>query len=243
MRKVNAELVAKDAIRGGARGDIVIVIDVLRCTSTIVTALANGATDVIAVKSVSRACSLKSRNPDSILAGERGGLPPKGFDLGNSPFGFSANKVKGKRIFITTSSGTQTIHNVSDARFVLLGSFLNLTAVAKKAWELAEEKNCGLTIAMSGKRGSFSLEDFFCSGAIANLWENKSAVFSDSAYASLLAYRSACSDLFESVLKGKHAQELVKIGLNKDVAFCCELDRYDIIPILKKGKIIRLEKN
>ncbi|MCJ7631823.1 2-phosphosulfolactate phosphatase, partial [Candidatus Bathyarchaeota archaeon] len=237
MRKVNAELMAKDAIRGGRRGDVVVLIDVLRCTSAIVTALANGATDVIAVKSVSRARSLKSRNPDSILAGERGGLPPRGFELGNSPLDFSAKKVRGKGIIITTSSGTQAIQNASEARVVLLGSFLNLTAVAKKAWEVADEKSCGLTVAMSGKLGSFSLEDFLCSGAIANLWENESAVFSDSAYASLLAYRSACSNLFESVLKGNHAQELVKIGLNKDVAFCCELDRYDTIPILKEGRI------
>ena len=232
---------AKDAVRGGSRGDVVVVIDVLRCTSAIVTALANDATNVTAVESVSRARSLKSRNPDSILAGERGGLPPRGFELGNSPLDFSAKKVSGKGIIITTSSGTQAIQNASEARVVLLGSFLNLTAVAKKAWEAADEKSCGLTVAMSGKLGSFSLEDFLCSGAIANLWENESAAFSDSAYASLLAYRSARSDLFENVLKGNHAQELVRIGFNRDVAFCCERDRYDTVPILKEGKIVRLE--
>lgn len=240
MRKVDAELIAKDAVRGALRGDVVVVIDVLRCTSAIVTALANGANNVTAVKSVSSARSLKSRNPDSVLAGERRGLPPRGFELGNSPLGFSAEKVGGKEIIMTTSSGTQAIQNASKARFVLLGSFLNLTAVAEKAWEVADENSCGLTIAMSGKLGSFSLEDFLCSGAIANLWEKELVVFSDSVCASLLAYRSAHSNLFGSVLKGNHAQELVKIGLNKDVAFCCELDSYDVVPILKEGKIIRL---
>jgi len=241
MRTVNVEFTAKDARRGVERGDVIIVVDVLRCTSSIVTALANGATDVTAVRSISEARALKAKNPSFILAGERGGLPPNGFELGNSPREFSARNVKDRSVIITTTSGTQAISNASKAKVVLMGSFLNLTAVAEKAFQIATEKNYGLTVAMSGKLGSFSLEDFLCAGGIVSLWEGEELEFSDSAHASLLAYNTASDDLLKNVLRGNHARELVNLGLEQDVAFCCERDRYDIVPNLKDGRIVRLE--
>lgn len=240
---INAELIAMDAGKGADRGDVVIVVDVLRCTSTIVTALANGASDVIAVKSVSEALSLKSKKTESILAGERGGLPPKGFEFGNSPRDFLAKNINGRSIIITTSSGTQTINNVLKAKAVLLGSFLNLTAVANEGLDIANEESCGLTVAMSGKLGSFSLEDFLCSGAIMELWEKKSSEFSDSAYSSLLAYKSAKGNLLQHILKGNHAKELIDIGFLDDLIFCCEQDKYDTVPILKEKRIICLKRD
>jgi 2-phosphosulfolactate phosphatase len=241
MRVVNVEFTAKDAHRGVERGDVMIVVDVLRCTSSIVTALANGASEVTAVRSVSEARALKSKNPSFVLAGERGGLPPKGFELGNSPIDFSARNVKGRSVIITTTSGTQAINNASKASVVLMGSFLNLTVVARKALQIAVEKGCGLTVAMSGRLGSFSLEDFLCAGGIMSLWEEKELEFSDSAYASLLGYRAASDNLLEQILKGSHARELVNLGLGEDVAFCCERDKYDVVPTLKHGRIVRLE--
>ena len=238
MRTVNVEFTAKDAVRGVERGDLIIVVDVLRCTSTIVTALANGATDVTAVKSVSEARALKSKNPTSILAGERGGLPPKGFELGNSPRDFTAKKVKGRSIIITTSSGTQAINNASKAETVLMGSFLNLTAVAEKALQTAAAKDVGLTVVMSGRIGSFSLEDYLCAGGIVTKWEDEELEFSDAAYASLLGYKAASRDLLDHILRGTHAQGLVNLGLGEDVSFCCERDRYAVVLILKDGRII-----
>jgi len=241
MRTVNVELIARDARRGVERGDVIIVVDVLRCTSSIVTALANGATDVTAVRSVTEARALKSKNPRFVLAGERGGLPPRGFELGNSPRDFSARNVKGRGVIITTTSGTQAINNASGAKVVLIGSFLNLTAVTKTALRTAVEKNSGLTVAMSGKRGSFSLEDFLCAGGIVSTWRDEELEFSDSADASLLAHRAASDNILENVLKGSHARELVDLRLKEDVVFCCERDRYDVVPILKNGRIVRLE--
>lgn len=241
MKTVNVEISAKDAGRGAERGDVVVVVDVLRCTSSIITALANGATDITAVRSVSGARKLKLRNPESVLAGERGGVPPEGFELGNSPLDFSVKNVKGKSVIITTSSGTLAINNASKAKFVFLGAFLNVTSVAKKAWRIADEKNCGITVALSGKLGSFSLEDFLCAGAIMNVCGDNLPKFSDSAYASLLAYKIAKDSLLQYVLEGSHAQELVELGLKEDVVLCCDRDRYDLVPILKKGKIVRLE--
>jgi len=241
MRIVNVEFIAKDAIRGVERGDVIVVVDVLRCTSSIVTVLANGANEVTAMRSVSEARALKSTNPFLILAGERGGLPPKGFELGNSPRDFSTKNVKGRSVIITTTSGTQAINNASKAKVVLIGSFLNLTAVAKTAMNMAHETDIGLTIAMSGKLGSFSLEDFLCAGGIVDLWEGEELEFSDSAYASLLGYRAAGDNLLKHVLNGNHARELVNLGLREDVSFCCERDKFDVVPVLRGGRIVRLE--
>jgi 2-phosphosulfolactate phosphatase len=243
VRKISAELVAKDARRGSARGDVVIVVDVLRCTSAIVTALANGAIDVRAVKTLSEARSLKSRNPTSILAGERHGFPPKGFDIGNSPREFTPDRVRDRRIIITTTSGTQAINNASRARIVLMGSFLNVTAAAEAAWKISEDENSNLTIAMSGKQGSFSLEDMLCAGAIINHWDSSIVEYSDVARAALLAYRNASTDLLRHVLVGNHAQELVNAGFKDDVLFCTELDKWSIVPVLKEGSIRILEEN
>ena len=241
MRTVNVEFTAKDAVRGVERGDVIVVVDVLRCTSSIVTALANGATDVTAVRSVSEARALKSKNPSFILAGERGGLPPKGFELGNSPRDFLATNIKGRSVIITTTSGTQAINNASRAKMVLIGSFLNLTAVAKRAMKVAVEEGSGLTVAMSGKLGSFSLEDFLCAGGIVSLWEGEGLEFSDSAFAALLGYRAASDNLLKHVLEGSHARGLVDLGLGEDVSFCCERDKFDVFPVLRGGRIVRLE--
>jgi 2-phosphosulfolactate phosphatase len=243
VRKISAEFVAKDASRGSARGDVVIVVDVLRCTSAIVTALANGALDVKAVKTVREARLLKSRNPNSILAGERDGFPPEGFDIGNSPREFTQDRVKDSRIIVTTTSGTQAINNASKARIVLLGSFLNVTATANSAWEIADKENLNLTIAMSGKQGSFSLEDMLCTGAIINRWDSNMVAYSDAAYAALLAYGNASSDLLRHILMGNHAQELVEAGFRDDVSFCVELDKWSIVPILREGSIRILERS
>lgn len=243
MRKISAELTAKDAHRGSARGDVVIVVDVLRCTSAIVTALANGALDVKAVKTLSEARLLKSRNPTSILAGERHGFPPKGFDIGNSPREFSADRVRGRRIIITTTSGTQAINNASGARIVLIGSFLNVTAAAETAWKISEDENSNLTIVMSGKQGRFSLEDMICAGAIINHWDSSMVEYSDATCAALLAYRNASADLLHHILMGNHAQELVKAGFKDDVLFCTELDKWSIVPVLREGSITILEES
>ena len=241
MTTVSVEFIAKDAVRGAERGDLVVVVDVLRCSSSIVTALANGATDVTAVKSVSEARALKRKNPSHVLAGERGGLPPNGFELGNSPRDFSAKNVQVRSVVITTSSGTQAINNASGARVVLIGSFLNMSAVAEKALRMAAERGIGLTVAMSGKLGAFSLEDFLCAGGIVSRWDGEGLEFSDSAYASLLGYRATSDNILSHVLRGTHAQELVELGLGEDVSLCCEVDRYAVVPVLRDGKIVLSE--
>jgi len=240
MKLVSVELTAKDAHRGVERGDVIIVIDVLRCTSSIVTALVNGAASIIPVESVGQARAMKAKQSNYVLAGERGGLPPRGFNLGNSPRDFSTERIRGKDIIITTTSGTQAIKNVSWAKTVLIGSFLNLASVAAQASKIASGDGKSLTIALSGKKGTFSLEDFLCAGAIISRIQS-SPRLSDAASASLLAFKAADENLEEAVLMGNHARELVDLGLEEDVIICSQKDKYDVVPILSHGRIVRLE--
>jgi 2-phosphosulfolactate phosphatase len=237
------ELRAADAVNGVNRGDVIVVIDVLRASSTIVTALTAGAAAVIPVKTIEEAHMLKEKHPEYILGGERGGLKPIGFDLGNSPREYVAERVNEREIVLSTSSGTQALSAVLDAPIALVGSFLNATAAADASWRLARGLERDLTIVLSGRMGEFSLEDFLCGGAILDRLDDRGLEYTDTAYAALLAYRTASGRLLESVLRSKHGRELVKLGLLEDVVFCCCIDKYSIVPALRKGRIVRLDSS
>jgi len=238
MTYVSLELVAADVAKAVQRRDIVIVVDVLRASSTIVTALACGAQAVMPLRRVEEARRMKRTNPEYLLAGERRGLRPRGFDLGNSPLEYTSSRVGNKRILLTTSSGTQTLAVAREAPTTLVGSFLNITAIANRARELSREMACGITVALSGKLGEFSLEDFLCGGALVSKLRKEKDGCSDAAYAAYLSYRSIERRLLETILMGNHAKELVDLGLSEDVRFCCVLDKYDLVPVLELGWIV-----
>lgn len=237
---MNLELLARDAVKGVERGDVLIVVDVLRCSSTIVTALANGALGLIPVATLKEALKHREKHPEYVLAGERNGLKPEGFDLGNSPLEFVPEKVAGKRVVVTTTSGTMALTRSKKAEHVLIGAFLNAQAVAEKSLEIAKKESIGISLILSGRKGNFSLEDFLCAGAIISNLGNK-VELSDAAVASLLSFEKACDHLYENVLKGEHARYLVSIGFEGDVEFCCRINHNpSIIPIYKNEVVTLL---
>lgn len=238
---VSLEFTAKDAVKAVQRRNVVIVIDVLRCCSTIVTALANGAKGVIPTKTVMEARTLHKKNPEFTLAGERKGLKPRGFDLGNSPLEFSADAVKEKHIILTTTSGTRAIALSKNARWVLIGALLNAEAVAKAALKIAEKENSGISLVLSGKEKHFSLEDFICAGLIVESLPINKVECSDAALASLLAFQESRRSLYTIIQKGRHAQYLKNIGLEEDVRFCSQTNMFKIVPFLRKEMIIPLK--
>jgi len=239
--KVNLELSAKDAFRGVERGDILIAIDVLRCTSTIIAALANGAREVIPIGTLKEALEFRRRHPAHILAGERGGVKPKGFDLGNSPLGFSSDKVAGKHIIITTTSGTKALTRMKGARWVLIGTLLNAKVVAQESLKIARVEGVGISLILAGRKGRFSLEDFICSGAIATNLRSETISFSDAVHAASLSFEMVNDHLYQTISKGEHAQNLIRLGFDEDVKFCCQIDKYSsVIPILRNGTITLL---
>lgn len=241
---VSLEFSAKDTLKAVQRGDAVIVIDVLRCCSTIVTALANGAEGVIPTKTVNKVRRLHKKHPELILAGERGGIKPRGFDLGNSPLEFSPQAIGGKRIIFTTTSGTKAIVLSQKTRWVLIGALLNTEAVAKAALKIAEKEKVGISLVLSGREGkNFSLEDFLCAGLIVENLPAERVELSDAASGSWLAFQQSRRSLYETIQDGYHARYLKSIGFEGDIHFCSQVNVFDIVPIYRNGIIVPLDLN
>lgn len=228
---ITTEFLAKDAIRAVRRGDLIIIVDVLRCTSTIVTALANGAKGIIPVKSLREARRIHSENPGYLLAGERGGLKPPGFDLGNSPLEYTREKVSGKTIILTTTSGTKALENSKGARHVLVGSFLNASAVAREALSIALGEGIDICVVQSGTNGRFSLEDFICAGAIISNLIGAHVRLSDSARAAYLGYKRVENNLYAGIMESEHSRRLVELGFVGDIKFSCQMNLFPLAPL------------
>ncbi|MEM1507407.1 MAG: 2-phosphosulfolactate phosphatase [Candidatus Bathyarchaeia archaeon] len=234
---VTTEFLAKDASKAVKRGDLIIVVDVLRCTSTIVTALANGAKEIIPVKSLKEARRKHAENPSYLLAGERGGLKPSGFDLGNSPLEYTHEKILGRTIVLTTTSGTKALENSRGAKWVLVGSFLNLNAVAEKALSIAMNRGVDICVVQSGTDGRFSLEDFICAGAIINSLTRGNVNLSDSAKAAQLGFKHVENNLCANIMRSEHSRRLIKLGFIEDIKFSCQMNLFPIAPFYERESI------
>lgn len=149
MTPINLEFSASNTMKATSRGDVIVVIDVLRCSSTIITALAVGATEIIPVKTVKEAQEIRKTNPSFILAGEREGVPLRGFRYGNSPSSLAYASLKGTHIILTTTNGTAAISRVIHSKHVLIGALLNARDVAESAYNLAVEEGNGITLTLS----------------------------------------------------------------------------------------------
>ena len=236
----NLGFTAKDIAKVVQRRDVIIVIDVLRCCSTMVTALTNAAEGVIPTKTVKEARVLHKRHPEFILAGERRGIKLKGFDLGNSPLEFSSQKVKGRHIILTTTSGTKAMISSKNAKYVFAGAFLNAEATAKAALKIAEPEETGISLISAGTDGRFSLEDFLCAGAIAEGLSADNIEHSDAVLAALLAFQQARKSLDRVIQSGYHARYLISQGFEEDVKFCSQLNVFKIVPFLKGKTVVPL---
>jgi len=209
------------------RASACVVIDVIRATSTIVTAVAHGAEGVQPIGSVGDAFVLKARNPEALLAGERGGQAVAGFDLGNSPEDFTPARVRGKRIILTTTNGTQALTACRGARAVMAACFLNLAAVAEHLRKIGPP----WIVVCAGCNGDFGVDDAAVAGALAE------ALGQDHAFVPL--YRSVRDELAEMLLGSAAGRELRRVGLEKDIAFCARLDQFAIVPQLGADGVLR----
>jgi 2-phosphosulfolactate phosphatase len=209
------------------RESVCVVIDVIRATSTIVAALAHGATGIRPVAGVTEAEQLKAQRPELILAGERHGRALPGFDLGNSPRAVNAETVSGREIILTTTNGTQALTACRGARAVVTSSLLNLTATAEKLRALGPP----WIVLCAGFEGDFGLDDAIVAGALAE------ALDEPSPFTAL--YRSVRGDLAATLLGSNAGRELVKIGLQDDVPFCAERDRFMLVPLLDANGVLR----
>ena len=223
------ELPARPRPEGAA-----VVIDVIRATTTIVTAFQHGIRSVLPVESVEVARSLRATTPGALLAGERGGRRIAGFDLGNSPREFTREAVAGRDVILSTSNGTKTLRAVGDGRRVAIAAFLNRAAVGD--W-LAARQEDGL-IVCSGYEGIFSLEDAVCAGSVVERALARSAppTPGDGARACLALWQRFGADLPGLLRESGWGRHIVAIGLGADLDLCAQLDASGVVPVMVGGR-------
>jgi 2-phosphosulfolactate phosphatase len=216
---------------------IVVIIDVLRATSTIATALYNGAKCVIPVDSVTRCIEL-GRQIDGITAGERDGKVAEGLEYGNSPFEYPRNFVAGKTLVLTTTNGTKLLHMALDkgAGHIVTGSFPNLSAVC----DYLSEQNQPVILGCAAWKDRINIEDMLFAGAVINRVGEQFSINCDSSQVAATMYENAKADLYE-FMKAKnasHYHRLSNYGLEKDIRYCLTADLANVLPFYEDGKLV-----
>ncbi|MDP4096753.1 2-phosphosulfolactate phosphatase [Paenibacillus sp. P96] len=225
------EIIAEEAAN-----KCVVVIDVLRATSTIVTALANGADGVVPVETVPQAKQWKQ--PGIWLGGERYGKKIAGFDAGNSPEEYTGPAVRGKKVVLTTSNGTRAFFKAHRASCILAGSFLNLSACAEAVKSIGRDT----MIICAGGQDRFALEDGLCAGCLIERLHNMHGTHLQlNDFGKMLHYaaRHTTTDLVKLIRECTGGQRLRQLGFDKDIACCARVDLYSVVPVLDHDHIIR----
>jgi 2-phosphosulfolactate phosphatase len=222
-------------------GRTVVVLDILRASTTIVHALSAGAKSVFPVASIEEALRLANTfgRDEVLLAGERRCLPIEGFDLGNSPLEFTRDRIGGKILVMTTTNGTAAMALTGNAERVYIGSLLNIAAVVDELVRNEAEP----VILCSGRERQFALEDATCAGEFASRlmatrpgeWE-----LNDGARAaiSLSGEFGIGVPMFEIAAGGRG---ILEAGLRGDLPFCAQVDTHDVVPVLQERSITLLQ--
>ena len=216
---------------------VVVIIDVFRATSTIASALYNGAKEIIPVAEVAEAIRL-SKQMDAIAAGERDGKIAEGLQHGNSPLEYHRDFIENKTLVLTTTNGTRLLHmalyNHSDT--IITGSFPNLSAVCD--FIIKENKN--VVLGCAGWKDRYNLEDTLFAGAVINKVKEHFTIHCDSSLTAVSMYKQHMHDLHAFAPNLTHYHRLVdRFGLIEDIRFCFTPDVADVLPLYKEGKLIK----
>lgn len=218
-------------------GKNVIVIDVLRATSTIVTALANKAHCVIPVEHVEEALDFYNIDSENIivLGGEREAKIIKGFHFGNSPLAYTKEKIKDKKVVLTTTNGTRTIKACEAGENMYIASFLNAAAVVQM---LIKDKK-DTAVVCSGTNGEYSMDDALCAGMIISMLnKEEDIIITDLGWTVKELYEVYMHDIHGLLKNCSHYKRLEENGFEEDLKYCLQTNIYDIVPTYKDGYII-----
>jgi 2-phosphosulfolactate phosphatase len=237
-RDIEVFLTASSLTAEDIKGRTVVAIDVLRASTTISTALANGAREVIPVPDLGEAGRIASALDSDryLLCGERGGQKIEGYALGNSPTEFTREVVDGKTLILSTTNGTPAILAAMAAEEVLIGGFVNVRAVT----EAVRQADRDVTIVCAGWHHRVSLEDTLCAGMIVSLLlrGESPADLSDTVYMALWQYKHDEDDLSLPIGRCNHARRLVKLGHGDDIAICIGVDTIGAVPRLREQRLV-----
>jgi len=220
-----------------ANNTVVVIIDVLRATSTIATALYNGSKYVIPVDSVAKCIEL-GKQIDCITAGERDGRIAEGLKFGNSPFEYPRSFIEGKILVLTTTNGTRLLHMALDkgAHDIVTGSFPNFSAVCDYLGTQTKD----VILACAGWKDLVNLEDLLFAGAVISRVKDHFSINCDSSRIAEVIYNQGKSDLYNFIREkeASHFLRLFNYGLDKDIRYCLEEDVANVLPVYESGKLI-----
>ena len=215
---------------------IVVVIDVLRATSSICIAFHNGVRSIVPVSTPEESKSYREKG--YLVGAERKGEMVAGFDLGNSPFGYMDPIVRDRDIALTTTNGTQAIQAAKNSYQIAIGSFLNLDALCN--WLQTQNRN--VILLCSGWKNAFNFEDTLFAGAVVNkLLPNYNLTdHRDSALAAMHLYELANGDLYGFLERSSHRKRLERLQIEEDIVFCLTPNQTDVIPVMVGDAIYNL---
>lgn len=214
---------------------VVVVVDILRATSCMTTALAHGVERIIPVATLEECKSYQ--NQGLLAAAERDAKKAEGFDLDNSPFSYMQDHLKGKTIAMTTTNGTLAITKSKEAVEIIVGSFLNKTAVINY---LRSQPNHVLVLC-AGWKGKVNLEDTLFAGALVDELKDEFKVEDDATLGAHTIYSCAKFNMLKSMASSSHVKRLHRLNLAKDIEFCIREDVYDIIPVLRGNALEKMK--
>ena len=230
MKSVDVCLTHQQLENYDHREKVVVVIDVLRATSTMNTLLFNGVNSVTPVETLEECMSL--RNEGFIIMAERMGKKVNGFDYGNSPSKISRENFEGREVAIATSNGTKAIVKTKGSHITIIGSFLNIGSIS----EYINSKDKDTILLCSGWKGSTNLEDTLCAGAVISKLSNHE-IISDSGYIAKKLFKKSGSDILTTMKESSHAKRLSGYDNNIDIEFCSQIDSQPIISVFEEGKL------
>jgi 2-phosphosulfolactate phosphatase len=207
----------------------VVVVDILRATSCMTTAFAYGIKSILPFATLEDCLAMKTKG--YYTAGERDGKKVDGFDLGNSPFEYMDKELLGQSIAFTTTNGTQAIMRSLSAKEILIGSFLNLSAVAN----LILKGDNSVLIVCAGWKGKVNLEDTLFAGALVELLKDNLKAECDAPLMAQRLYIQAMQNMVDYLKDSSHVKRLNNLNIHKDIEFCLTLDQYNIVPVLNDG--------
>ena len=213
-------------------GSVAVIVDILRATSCITAGIGSGIDHIIPFRDLDECRSMRTRG--YLIAGERNGSKVEDFDIGNSPFSYIENAELSKPVAVTTTNGTEAIAVSDKASEIIIGSFLNITAIKN----YLQSSDRSVVIVCAGWKGRVNLEDTLFAGALIDRLQDTHTAREDAALVALNTYLNNKEDLFDSLKDSSHVNRLKRLNIIRDIKYCLEEDQYDVVPTVRDGKIV-----
>ena len=219
------------------RGKTVVIIDVLRASSSMIQALHNGANKVIPVEDLAAAGRIAQTMEagDFLLCGEKDGIKIEGYHLGNSPLEYTEERVKGKTLIFNTTNGTKAIKKAALAKQIYIGTFLNMSSIVRMIQQCSDQ----VVLICSGWRGKQSLEDTLCAGTILDALgaSNQPQILKDGAKIAFALFQQYGDSVVDTIFHSDHANRLKDLVSEDDISFCSKSNTHEVLPVMKDGII------